>query len=160
MGWKQFILFAFGLELCVSNCRPKHDLKIGEVTRRKHEGDTAEMPLPSHRLSTTPQTGLMQGQEPPRLPAVHPQMPPHTQLRHCWWNQHRPCGKNYACFYHGFGLPSPSSWVELAFSNSPAPALPTLKVERDMGWDLGKTTKLTAKQRQTGHLLHYPSATR
>lgn len=132
---------------------------MGGGTQGRREGDTAELPLPSHGRSTTPQTGLTRGQEPPDLPPVCPQLPPHARLKQHWWNQHCPCGKNYACFYHCFGAASPSSWTEFALSPGPAPVLPTLKVEREMGWDLGDTIKPTAEQRQRGHLLRSPSVT-
>lgn len=145
----------------MSDCSPKYNLKIGGVTGGRCEGNTAEPPPPSHGPGTTPQTGLTRGLEPPGLPPARPQLPPRAQLKQHWWNQHCPCGKNYACFYyHCFGPPSPSSWIELAGQSSgPAPVLPTLKVEREMGWNLRETAKPTAERRQIGHLLRSRSIT-
>lgn len=114
------------------------------MTRGRCEGDAAELPLPRHGRSTSTQTGLTQGQEPPGLSPARPQLPPHTQLKQHWWNQH--CGKNYACFYHCFGLPSPSRWIEFALSFALAPVLARLKGEQEMDWDLGETTKPTTQQ--------------
>lgn len=47
----------------------------------RHEDNTAELSLPGHVQGTTLHTGLTQGQGPPGLTPVHPQLPPHTQLK-------------------------------------------------------------------------------